>query len=291
MNQFQHGSDCEGVCILLFVFNLLLSVLLALIFKHDLCLKIRKHKQDIMKNILITGASSGIGEATAIKLAASGHNVLLMARRVDRLQKLKSTIEASGGKAHIYEGDVTDFEQVQAHVLNAQKEFGSVDVVVNNAGLMPMSFMRNGKIEEAHRMVDVNINGVINLIYAALPGMIEKNNGHFINISSVAGDKVLPASAVYSGTKFAVKAISEGLRMEMAADKRNIRVTVVKPGAVATELSSTITDPDVAEVFKQWGDVEFLEAKDIAHAIAYAIDQPDSVSVNEITVRPSTQPL
>ncbi len=243
------------------------------------------------KNILITGASSGIGEATARKLASQGHQVLLMARRQDRLEALKAIIEEEGGKAVILAGDVTNYEQVKSQVQNAQKEFGSVDVVVNNAGIMPLSFLKNEKVDEAHKMVDVNINGVINVIYAALPGMLEKNDGHFINISSIAGDKVFPASSVYSGTKFAVKAIGEGLRQEMATAGANVRVTTVKPGAVTTELSSTITDPDVIQAFEQWANIEYLNASSIADAIAFAVEQPGSVSVNDITVRPTNQPL
>lgn len=243
------------------------------------------------KNILITGASSGIGAATASKLAAAGHTVILMARRVERLEALQASIQAAGGVAHIYACDVADYAQVKSQVDKAVAALGSVDVVVNNAGIMPVSFLKNGKVEEAHRMVDVNVKGVINLIYAALPGMMQRNLGHFINISSVAGDKVFPASSVYSGTKFAVNAISEGLRAEMASENKNIRVTVVKPGAVATELGSTITDGDVAEMFKAWEGIQYLAAEDIANAIAYAIAQPDNVSVNNMTIRPSNQPL
>lgn len=244
-----------------------------------------------MKNIVITGASSGIGAATASVLAKAGHTVVLMARRQERLEELKSKIEAAGGKAHIAVCDVTDYEQVKAKIAGVVEALGSVDAVVNNAGIMPLSFLKNGKVDEAHKMVDVNIKGVINLIYAALPSMIEKNNGHFINVSSVAGDKVFPASAVYSGTKFAVNAISEGLRGEMASMQKNIRVTIVKPGAVATELTTTITDPEVAELFKAWEGIQALGGEDIANAVAYAIDQPDNVSVNNVTIRPTHQPL
>ncbi len=239
------------------------------------------------KNILITGASSGIGSATAVRLAEEGHNVILMARRKDRLEQLKNDI---GEKAYIHVCDVTDLEGVKAELGKINDHLGGIDVVVNNAGLMPLSYLKNGKVDEAHKMIDVNIKGVVNLIYSALPHMMERNQGHFINVSSIAGKKVFPAGAVYCGTKFAVRAISEGLRMEMAASGKNIRVTDIQPGAVATELANTITDEEVAEMFKAWQQIEFLEADDIARAISYAIAQPDNVSVNEVTVRPTNQP-
>ncbi len=243
------------------------------------------------KNILITGASSGIGEATARRLASEGHNVVLMARRKERLESLKSNIEAEGGKAFIHSCDVTDFEKVKAEVAAIVNHLGSIDVVVNNAGLMPLSFFKNGKIEEANKMVDVNIKGVLNLIYAVLPAMIENNKGHFVNVSSIAGKLVMPAGAVYCGTKFAVRAISEGLRQEMAMDKRNIRVTDIQPGAVTTELMGTITDSDAISMFQSWEPFEFLNADDIARGVAYAISQPDNVNVNELTIRPTQQTM
>lgn len=242
------------------------------------------------KNILVTGASSGIGEACARRLANEGHTVVLMARRKDRLKQLKKEIEENGGRAYIHAADVTDYDLIKNEVSAIVKHLGSLDVVINNAGLMPLSFLKNGKIDEANRMVDVNIKGVLNLIYAALPSMMKKNNGHFVNVSSVAGKVVFPAGAVYCGTKFAVRAISEGLRKEMAMENINIRVTDIQPGAVATELSTTITDPDAISMFSAWEKIDFLQADDIARAVSYAINQPDKVSVNELTVRPTNQP-
>ncbi|MCL4136011.1 UNVERIFIED_CONTAM: hypothetical protein GTU68_052995 [Idotea baltica] len=230
------------------------------------------------KNILVTGASSGIGEACARRLASEGHHIVLMARRKDRLEALKKDIVTQGGKAYIHDADVTDYAAVSKEINAIIDHLGSIDVVVNNAGLMPLSFLKNGKIDEANRMVDVNIKGVLNLIYGVLPSMIEKNNGHFVNVSSVAGKIVFPAGAVYCGTKFAVRAISEGLRKEMAM-----------PGAVATELSTTITDPDAIAMFSAWDKIDFLQADDIARAVSYAVSQPDKVSINEVTVRPTNQ--
>lgn len=244
-----------------------------------------------MKNILITGASSGIGAACAKRLAEEGHQVVLMARRKDRLTKLKEEIESAGGKAHIHSCDVTNADAVKSEVGQMVKQLGSIDVVVNNAGLMPLSFLKNGKEDEANRMVDVNIKGVLNIVYAALPHMMKQDQGHFINVSSVAGKLVMPAGAVYSGTKFFVRAFSEGLRQEMAMNKKNVRVTDIQPGAVTTELMNTISDPEVMEAFKNMGQFDFLDADDIARGVSYAVSQPDNVNVNEVTIRPTMQPF
>lgn len=241
------------------------------------------------KNVLITGASSGIGAAVAQHLAKEGHQVILMARRVEKLESLKSSIEADGGKAAIYACDVVDAEAVNNQVKAILNDLGSIDVVVNNAGLMPLSFLKNGKHEEANRMVDVNIKGVLNMVYATLPHMLERNTGHFINVSSVAGKLVMPAAAVYSGTKFFVRAFSEGLRQEMSQGQKNIRVTDIQPGAVTTELSNTITDMEVMELFQQMGQFEMLQADDIARGVVFAVSQPENVDVNELTIRPTMQ--
>ncbi len=240
-------------------------------------------------NILITGASSGIGAATAERLAQEGHTVILMARRVEKLEALKKTIEGQGGKALIAAGDVTNFNAIQDTYQNLLKELGHIDVVINNAGVMPLSFLKNGKVNEAHQMVDVNIKGVINMIYSALPSMMEKNKGHIINVSSTAGRKVFPSSAIYSGTKFAVRAISDGLRMEMAGARKDVRVTDIQPGAVETELTHTITDQEVLEMFEKMGEMEIMQSDDIARAISYAIKQPRNVNVNEILIRTTSQ--
>ncbi len=243
------------------------------------------------KVAIITGASSGIGFATALKLSKAGAKVAIGARRLDRLKDLANKITSNGGEVFFQKLDVTDRSECEMFAKAVLDKWGSNDILVNNAGLMPLSFLRNGKSDEANKMVDVNIKGVMNLVYAVLPQMIEQNQGHFVNISSVAGKLVMPAGAVYSGTKFFVRAFSEGLRQEMAMIKKNVRVTDIQPGAVTTELMNTITDPDVMEAFKQMGSFDFLEAVDIARGVSYAVAQPDNVNVNEVTIRPTMQPF
>lgn len=239
--------------------------------------------------VMITGASSGIGEGVARLLAKEGHTVLLLARRVDRLNKLRDEITADGDKAEVYECDVTDPARLDAIVADATSKFGRVDVLVNNAGLMPLSFLNKGKRDEAHRMIDVNLKGAIDAVYAVLPGMIERDSGHVINISSVAGKITGASMSVYSATKHGLLAFSDCMRAEMAMNGNNIRVTDIQPGAVSTELPNTITDPDVAKVFAQFGKMKPLKPDDIARAVAYAVSQPPEVNVNEITVRPVSQ--
>lgn len=241
------------------------------------------------KTAIITGASSGIGQAAAKELASQGYSVMLAARREDRLVELKEAIEEAGGTAEYLVTDVTSAEQMKALAEAAIARFGRIDVLLNNAGLMPLSFMSKLKVEEWDRMVDVNIKGVLYGIAAVLPHMEQQKEGHIINISSVAGHSITPGSAVYSGTKFAVRAISEGLRQEIDPSM-NIRVTIVSPGAVATELVNTITDEDVLDGFKSGPEMEFLQPEDIARAIAYAVEQPAYVDVNEILIRPRQQP-
>lgn len=241
------------------------------------------------KTAIITGASSGIGEATAKELAARGYSVLLAARREERLKELKEEIEAAGGKADYQVTDVTSADEMKALTDRAIEKYGKIDILVNNAGLMPLSFMNKLKVDEWDRMVDVNIKGVLYGIAAVLPIMEKQKFGHILNVSSVAGHTISKGSAVYSGTKFAVRAISEGLRMEIDPS-HEIRVTIVSPGAVATELTNTITDDDVLNAFKEGGQMELLNAQDIANAIAYAVEQPAHVDVNEILIRPRQQP-
>lgn len=240
---------------------------------------------------IITGASSGIGQATAKKLAGKGIRVMLAARREERLIKLKKEIEAAGGKAEYLVTDVTSADDMEALAKATIDHFGQINILINNAGLMPLSLMSKRKIDEWDRMIDVNIKGVLYGIAAVLPYMEKQKNGHIINISSVAGHIVWPGSAVYSGTKYAVRAISDGLRQEInPAD--NIRVTIVSPGTVATELTDTITDEDVLlNLKKSSGKMEPLQAEDIAGAIAYAVEQPSHVDVNEILIRPRQQQL
>lgn len=241
------------------------------------------------KTAIITGASSGIGQAAAKELAGRGYSVMLAARREDRLVELKQAIEEAGGTAEYLVTDVTSAEQVKDLAEAAIGRFGRIDVLLNNAGLMPLSFMNKLKLDEWDRMVDVNIKGVLYGIAAVLPHMENQKEGHIINVSSVAGHSVTPGSAVYSGTKFAIRAISEGLRQEIDPSM-NIRVTIVSPGAVATELVNTITDDDVLDSFKDGPEMEFLQPEDIARAIRYAVAQPANVDVNEILIRPRQQP-
>ncbi len=192
------------------------------------------------KVVVITGASSGLGEATARLLSAQGASVVLGARRAERIQKLASELTAKGGKAIAVTTDVTDRNQVKHLVEAAVQAYGRIDVMINNAGLMPQSPLERLKIDEWDRMIDVNIKGVLYGIAAALPYMQRQKSGHIVNVSSVAGHKVGPGSAVYAATKYAVRALSEGLRQEVKA--YNIRTTVISPGAVATELPDTVTD-------------------------------------------------
>jgi len=241
------------------------------------------------KVAIITGASSGIGEATAKELARSGIKVMLAARREDRLVQLKNDIIASGGLAEYRVTDVTSQDDMHSLAQATLETYGKIDILINNAGIMPLSILRNRKVDEWDRMIDVNIKGVLYGIAAVLPHMEEQNEGHIINVSSVAGHEVLPSGAVYSGTKFAVRAITEGLRKELRPDQ-NIRTTIISPGAVATELIHTITDQEVMGVLSQsFKDVAPLGGVDVASAIRYAIEQPASVSVNEMIVSPASQ--
>ena len=239
--------------------------------------------------VIITGASSGIGEATAEKLAAHGAKVVLTARREDRLKELKQKIESNGGQALVVTADVTSKEDWKKVVQQTQEAFGEVDVLINNAGLMPLSYVKKLKTDEWDKMIDVNIKGVLNGVAAVLPQMVEHKRGHIINISSVAGRKLFPGGSVYCATKFAVRAFSEGLRSELVAD--NIRVTAIEPGAVATELTDTITDEDIMEnVMKPMFDqLDPLQAEDIAESILYALQQPEHVNVQELLVMPTKQ--
>lgn len=237
------------------------------------------------KVVAITGASSGIGEATARLLAASGAKVVLGARRTDRLAAIASDIKASKGEAEIQALDVTKRDNLSAFVKLAQDRFGRLDVLISNAGLMPVSPLDDLKVDEWDRMIDVNIKGVLYGIAAALPVFRKQGSGHFINVSSVAGHRVGPNGSVYAGTKFAVRAISEGLRQE-AGDK--IRVTIISPGAVESELAETISDPDLKKRMKD-NRKAAIPADAIARAMAYAIGQPANVDINEILVRPTAQ--
>lgn len=241
------------------------------------------------KVVVITGASSGIGEATAKLLARRGDKLVLAARREDRLQKLVEEIQATGGEACYQVTDVTSPEAVEALAQRSLKEYGQIDVWVNNAGLMPQSTLMKKKVAEWDRMIDVNIKGVLYGIAAALPHMRAQRRGQIINISSVAGHHVNIGSSVYSATKYAVRAISEGLRQEEAAADSNVRVTIISPGAVATELTNTITDEDLKPAFEKLYEEYAISSDRVAETIAFAMDMPEDTSMNEILLRPTQQ--
>ncbi len=238
------------------------------------------------KVVVITGASSGLGEAAARHLADQGAPVALGARRVERIDTIASDINADGGKALAISTDVTHYDQVRRLVDSAVQAFGRIDVILNNAGLMPQSPIGRLKIDDWDRMIDVNIKGVLYGIAPALPYMKEQKSGHIINVSSVAGHKVRPASAVYGATKHAVRALSEGLRQEVKP--WNIRTTIISPGAVATELPESVTEPDIREKVRKTYEVA-VPADSFARIVAFAISQPEDVDINEILYRPTAQ--
>jgi NADP-dependent 3-hydroxy acid dehydrogenase YdfG len=240
------------------------------------------------KVVVITGASSGLGEATARLLSAQGASVVLGARRAERIQAVADELNAQGGKALALATDVTDPDQVQRLVDAAVQTYGRIDVLINNAGVMPHSPLERRRIEDWNRTIDVNIKGVLYGIAAALPAMQQQKSGHIINVSSVAGHKVRPNNAVYAATKHAVLALSEGLRQEVKP--YNIRTTVISPGAVATELPNSITEPDIAENVRKSYEIA-IPADSFARAVAFAMSQPEDVDVNEILFRPTRQEL
>ncbi len=240
------------------------------------------------KVAVVTGASSGIGEATAEALAAEGAAVVVAARREERLSELVERINnGDGGKALAVECDVTDEGQAHDLIRRANDEFGRVDILVNNAGVMQLSKVEKGLSDEWRTMFEVNVLGLLYITDAAVQVMKEQGSGHVVNISSVAGRKTRPGVGVYSGTKFAVNAISEALRQELIED--NVRVTVVEPGAVETELPNHITDEEAKAGIDALYQRDILQAEDIANAIAYCVTQPERVSVNEILIRPTQQ--
>ena len=239
------------------------------------------------KVVVITGASSGLGEAAARQLSARGAPVVLGARRFDRLKALADELTRGGGKAIAVATDVTSRSEVQRLVDAAIHNYGRIDVMLNNAGLMPQSPLGRLKTSEWDRMIDVNIKGVLYGIAAALPYMERQKAGHFINVSSVAGHKVRGGGAVYAATKHAVRVISEGLRQEVKPF--GIRTTVISPGAIATELPETITEPDIAANMQKYYADLAIPADSFARAVLFAISQPDDVDVNEILYRPTRQ--
>jgi NADP-dependent 3-hydroxy acid dehydrogenase YdfG len=242
------------------------------------------------KVAVVTGASSGIGEATVRALAAEGAAVVAGARRKERLDGLVDEVTREGAKAVAVECDVTDEEQAHDLVHRAVEEYGRIDILVNNAGVMLLSTVGKGLSDQWRQMFEVNVMGLLYATDAAIEHMKGQHSGHLVNISSVAGRKVTrDSSGVYAGTKHAVGAVSEGLRQELLED--NIRVTIVEPGAVATELPDHITDEDARESLSGLLKLERLQAEDIAEAVVYAVTQPERVSVNEILIRPTQQPV
>jgi NADP-dependent 3-hydroxy acid dehydrogenase YdfG len=239
------------------------------------------------KVVVITGASSGLGAAAARYLSSLGATVVLGARRVDRIQALAKELIARGSRALAVATDVTQFDQVQRLVDTAVQTYGRIDVIINNAGLMPQSPLDRRKIEDWNRTIDVNIKGVLYGIGAVLPNMQKQRSGHIINVPSVAGHKVRAGGAVYAATKHAVRVISEGLREEVKP--YDIRTAVISPGAVDTELTDSITEPDVAENMKKFYAQVALPADSFARAVAFAISQPAEVDINEILYRPTRQ--
>lgn len=237
------------------------------------------------KVVLITGASSGIGEAIARELAAAGAQVVAGARRLDRLQKLQAEVEAGGGRLQVQALDVTSHAQVDAFAREAQQTYGHVDVIINNAGLMPLSPLAALKIDEWNQMIDVNIRGVLHGIAAVLPIMNAQGHGHVINIASIGAHRVSPTAAVYCATKYAVWAISDGLRQETD----HIRVTTISPGVVTSELADTISDYTARSAMRDFRSVA-IEPDAIARAVRFAIEQPADVDVSEMIVRPTASP-
>ena len=240
------------------------------------------------KVVVITGGSSGIGYSTAKALAKKGAKIVAGARRLDKLETLKKEITDDGGEIIICETDVTKKSDCDNLVKQAIDKYGTVDVLINNAGLMPLSFVKSLKTDEWDRMIDVNIKGVLYCTAAVIPTMLEKKSGHIVNISSVAGRVVFPAGSVYCATKHAVTAFSEGLRQELSV-RKNIRITSIEPGVVQTELTNTITEKALEAFVEKHKEMEGLKAEDISNAIIFAIDAPNHVNVNEILVRPTAQ--
>lgn len=241
------------------------------------------------KVALVTGASSGIGEAVARALAAAGASVGLGARRAERLEALAQEIRAAGGVALPCTVDVTSRDQVEHFAAHVRSAFGRIDILVNNAGVMPLSPVAELRVEEWELMVDVNLKGVLYGIAAVLPTMLEQGAGHIVNIGSVAGRRPFPGGSVYSATKFAVRSLTAGLQLELSAHK-GIRVTDIQPGVVETELLDHISDPAIRSRFDEaWEGKRRLLGEDVAAAVLYAVAAPDRVNVNEILIRPTDQ--
>jgi len=247
------------------------------------------------KVAIVTGASSGIGYATSLALSKAGVRVAVGARRTDRLEELEKQISKNNSNERAGEDifiqkrlDVTSKPNCDSFVESVVRKWGKVDILINNAGLMPLSFFKNSRVEEWEQMIDVNIKGVLYCTSAAIPYMLDKKSGHIVNISSVAGRIVFAGGSVYCATKHAITAFSEGLRTELSP-RYNIRVTCIEPGAVSTELLETITDKSMTKFIEASKNMETLQSEDIANAILYAIQAPSHINVNEILIRPTSQ--
>ena len=239
---------------------------------------------------IITGASSGIGLAVTRSLAGEGAAVVLAARRAERINAEARELQGKGSRALAVRTDVTSLEDMQALARAALDGFGRVDILVNNAGIMPISPLEEGRIADWTRMMDVNVNGVLHGIGVVLPHMLAQGGGHIVNVGSIAGRRPFPGGTVYAATKFAVRAITWGMHLELGAEHR-IRATDIQPGVVDTELFDTVPDPQArAEWAERWAGKQPLHADDVARAVVYAVTAPPHVSVNEILVRPLDQP-
>ncbi|HEY9269398.1 SDR family oxidoreductase [Achromobacter sp.] len=237
------------------------------------------------KVIVLTGASSGIGEATARHLAQMGHKLVIGARRSDRLTALQEELRAQGASVDALTLDVTQLADVQRIAAFAQQRHGRIDVLINNAGVMPLSPLAALKVDEWNRMIDVNVRGVLHGIAAVLPAMQAQGRGHIINVASIGAHAVTPTAAVYCATKYAVRAISDGLRQETDV----LRVTVVSPGVVESELADSISDETARAAMREFRRIA-IAPQAVAKAIGYAISQPDDVDVSEIILRPTASP-
>lgn len=240
------------------------------------------------KVVIVTGASSGIGYSTALKLSKAGAKVAAGARRVEKLESLKKEVQQYGGEILVKKLDVTKKEDCDSFINLVNQTWNQIDILINNAGIMPLSFFKNLKVSEWEQMIDVNLKGILYCTAAVIPSMITKKSGHIINLSSVAGRIVFPAGSVYCATKHAVTAFSEGLRQELS-QRYNIKVTCIEPGVVSTELPNTITDKSLESFVKSVKEMESLKADDIANAIIYSLDSPPYLNINEILLRPLSQ--
>jgi NADP-dependent 3-hydroxy acid dehydrogenase YdfG len=250
------------------------------------------HVVKVLENkvAIVTGASSGIGYSTSLALSKAGVRIAVGARRTDRLQELEKHIVSKNnrGEVFIQKLDVTSKLDCDSFADAVVKKWGKVDILINNAGLMPLSYFKNGKVEEWEQMIDVNIKGVLYCTSAVIPHMVDKKSGHIVNISSVAGRIVFAGGSVYCATKHAITAFSEGLRKELSPNY-NIRVTCIEPGAVSTELLQSITDESMKGFIQATKNMETLQSEDVANAVLYAIETPSHVNVNEILIRPTSQ--